>query len=457
MPTQDDINSLQARLTSYRRTLGHYLRQRAMLSGPFEPPGIAAGIAEARHEIARLKDALHAWQVPVEDHPDDQSPAESASARDDTYLLPTHPVQTSAGSNHRHGMPFCPSRPLVPPEPIFGRDTLITRIARTLCDGQSVNVVGAKAMGKTTLLNYLLGEDGPLRDTLIDRAWLNLDAIHNSGQFYTVASAGLLAALPETQRRQPTMVALIAESQRADMANAQLLRRVLAAFAQLQPPRMPLLAVDNFENLLRPTSALAFHFPIFFNDLREMRQGRGLLMLVASDERIERYCTERRDGLTSSFHDGLMVAHIPELPEDAASALLLQPDGRHSLTNAEVRAAAAWASGHPRQLQVAGVALYRARDEGGGIDVAEGYYREQVPTPPPPASSTPNGGWLRWLLVLPHVVGQAIGRVGEHLDGMSAWVGGAIFILLLLLVAARVISLDDATTWFRGIIGLGGS
>ncbi len=56
MPTQDDINSLQARLTSDRRTLGHYLRQRAMLSGPFEPPGIAAGIAEARHEIAR--DAL---------------------------------------------------------------------------------------------------------------------------------------------------------------------------------------------------------------------------------------------------------------------------------------------------------------------------------------------------------------------------------------------------------------
>jgi hypothetical protein len=105
MPTQDDIDSLQARLTSYRYTLGHYLRQRAMLSGPFEPPGIAAGIAEVRQGIVRLKNALHAWHVPVEDHPDDQSSGWQSSSGGDR--LPagrqsaSTPVSTwSAPSSH---------------------------------------------------------------------------------------------------------------------------------------------------------------------------------------------------------------------------------------------------------------------------------------------------------------------------------------------------------------------
>ncbi|MBP1467323.1 hypothetical protein EYB53_016540 [Candidatus Chloroploca sp. M-50] len=461
MLTQDEIDQLVARLRTYRRTLAHYLQQRAALSSSFEPPGVSAGIREARTQIAQLKAALRAQHIAVEEHPDD---VESLPVAPEPTPPPT-PNSVAGAPPSPHRMPFAPSRPLVPPEPIFGRDHLLQQVGRSLRDGQSVNLVGAKALGKTSLINYLLAEDGPLRPTPICWAVLNLDAIHQVGQFYAAAATGLLLALPAEQQRQPAPAALIAEATSGSVADAELLRRVLSAYARLQPIVLPLLAIDNFEKLLRPTSAQAFHFPTFFDDLREMRQTRRLLMLVASDERIERYCTERRDGLTSSFYDGLMVYHLPELAPSDAEALLLQP-GRHSLTNAEVRAARDWAGGHPAHLQIAGTALYRARDEGSGLEQALRYYRDQIPLPlPAPAQVAPQRrgvwGWLRhalaWLLSLPKHLGQLIKRIGSGLDALSAWIFGLFFVVVVLLVVFGVIPLEQARAWLQDMLGLGGT
>lgn len=71
MPTPEDIEQQNQRLKDHRATLAHYLGQRARHGSAFEPPGVAAGIKEARESIAYCKAALRGWGVAVENHPDD--------------------------------------------------------------------------------------------------------------------------------------------------------------------------------------------------------------------------------------------------------------------------------------------------------------------------------------------------------------------------------------------------
>jgi hypothetical protein len=61
-------------LGTYRRTLAHLLRQAAQFGGEvFAPPQTANGIAEARAEIRRIKEALRESGVAVEDEPNDNA------------------------------------------------------------------------------------------------------------------------------------------------------------------------------------------------------------------------------------------------------------------------------------------------------------------------------------------------------------------------------------------------
>lgn len=72
MPTSDDIERQQGLLDAHRETLAHYLIQQARLGKDYAPPGVSAGIREARKGIARIKKVLHLWGVEVQDLPDDK-------------------------------------------------------------------------------------------------------------------------------------------------------------------------------------------------------------------------------------------------------------------------------------------------------------------------------------------------------------------------------------------------
>jgi len=80
MPDQQEISEQQALLATHRRTLAHYLSQQAMLGIAYAPPGVTHGIYEARDAIRHIKARLRDWAAPVEDHPDDESPALGAGA-----------------------------------------------------------------------------------------------------------------------------------------------------------------------------------------------------------------------------------------------------------------------------------------------------------------------------------------------------------------------------------------
>ncbi|KPV46997.1 hypothetical protein SE17_42835, partial [Kouleothrix aurantiaca] len=67
---EDTINQQLALLAAHRRTLAHLLEQAIAYRGVvLAPPQTAAGIGEARAEIARIKVGLRDGGVLVEDEP----------------------------------------------------------------------------------------------------------------------------------------------------------------------------------------------------------------------------------------------------------------------------------------------------------------------------------------------------------------------------------------------------
>ncbi len=72
MPSQEEIGQQQELLAIYRGNVALYLRQEAQLGSAHIPPGVANGLREARLHIQRIKQILIGWDVPVEDHPDDE-------------------------------------------------------------------------------------------------------------------------------------------------------------------------------------------------------------------------------------------------------------------------------------------------------------------------------------------------------------------------------------------------
>jgi hypothetical protein len=78
----EEIDDLQQLLATYRRALAHQLRRRAAFDAGMVPTELALSIDHSRAEIARLKDALRAQGVVVEDVLGDvETPAEQAEAK----------------------------------------------------------------------------------------------------------------------------------------------------------------------------------------------------------------------------------------------------------------------------------------------------------------------------------------------------------------------------------------
>lgn len=72
MPTQEEIAHQQILLIEYRRTLAHYVMQKAMLGEAYIPPGVSHGIREARDNIRLIKSTLRGWGVLADDDPADE-------------------------------------------------------------------------------------------------------------------------------------------------------------------------------------------------------------------------------------------------------------------------------------------------------------------------------------------------------------------------------------------------
>src|SRR5262245_1798210 len=69
----------------------------------------------------------------------------------------TQPTSQNQRITTSKGSPFSPGIPLEAHQPIFGREDVFRFISGELMRFKSVNLIGERRMGKTSLLNHLLG------------------------------------------------------------------------------------------------------------------------------------------------------------------------------------------------------------------------------------------------------------------------------------------------------------
>ena len=100
MPSQADIDHQQNLLRTYRRNLGHLVKQAASFGGEDAAPiHIANSLDDARANISRIKGILRGWGVKVDDLPDEGTADAAAIAQQSS--TPTYP-QTPANVPQIH-------------------------------------------------------------------------------------------------------------------------------------------------------------------------------------------------------------------------------------------------------------------------------------------------------------------------------------------------------------------
>ncbi len=266
------------------------------------------------------------------------------------------------------GSPFVVGRPLRANEPIFGREDAFHFIADQLAQYSSINIVGERRMGKSSLINHVLGNQSQYLIAQPDQpplvlARVDLQAgVTTEARFYGMALRELIAHLPAS--RSAEALALQAVRERLNVNCEATYDEFSRVLHQLRDARglsvRPVLVIDEFESLLDDHIRPGFPFPMFYNGLRSLMTEGALAMVVASRLSLSDHFKALPTSLTSNFPTYFMHFGLQPLTDAAADALLLQPSD-HALTVADAREARQWANGHPCHLQAAGQAMYEAK------------------------------------------------------------------------------------------------
>src|SRR5258706_11620294 len=80
MPSEEDIVHQRKLLAQYRSNLKHYLNTEAKLGPTHGRIDLINSTDLERQNIRRVKGILRGWKVAVDDHPDDEPPADDQAA-----------------------------------------------------------------------------------------------------------------------------------------------------------------------------------------------------------------------------------------------------------------------------------------------------------------------------------------------------------------------------------------
>ncbi len=336
--------------------------------------------------------------------------------------------------------PFVVGPPLRSDEPIFGREDAFDFVHASLQRYESVNLVGERHMGKTSLLHHLLGHPQPGTERLLVEVDLQAN-VTAAADFYGRAVRGILAD-PRAQAAVPRSAASLQRLQaqpQADFAEFErLLRRLRDAKVR------PVLLVDELERLLEPQFAAGFPFPVFFDGLRSLITADLLALVVASRLTLAEHFERHPAAMTSTFPCYLKPFTLRELDPAAADSLLLQ--GKDcGIGLLERQRARDWAGGHPCRLQCAGQAWVEAKAGKHDAVWARRRFRElagqaclaRSAKPPVGFRMKRAGRWLakgpRWVCVdLPTQGGRWVKRIGDGLSTVTDWLLGLLVALGLL-------------------------
>jgi len=333
--------------------------------------------------------------------------------------------------------PFVVGRPLRSDEPIFGREDAFDFIHASLQRYESVNLVGERRMGKTSLLHHLLGHPQPATERLLVEVDLQAN-VTAAADFYGRAVRGILAN-PRAQAAVPKAAASLQRLQAQPQADFAEFERLLLRLRDAEV--RPVLLVDELERLLEPQFAAGFPFPVFFDGLRSLITADLLALVVASRLSLAEHFKSHPAAMTSTFPSYLKPFTLRELDPAAADSLLLQ--GKDcGIGLLERQRARDWAGGHPCRLQCAGQAWVEAKSGNRDALWARQRYQElagqaclaRVAKPPVGFGIKRAGRWLakgpRWVCVdLPRKIGGLAQRIGGGLSAAGEWILGVVVIL----------------------------
>ncbi len=245
------------------------------------------------------------------------------------FSLPGGDFSKAAGApGSRDDSPFRPGLPIASDENLFGRDRERRQLEDALRRGGSVQILGERRMGKTSLLRWVERHALDFQD----RPAVRLDAQGLVGR----SPARLVTALAEA----------LGEGSEGDLEPGERLARL--------PPT--LLLVDEAENLLRPDRGFGGDF---FELLRSLGQEGRHVWVSTSRASLPEQITEV--GLTSSFLNDAITVPVGQLDAGAARELLGQGDRvDRGLDEERVEMALREAAGFAHGLQWLGEQLWRA-------------------------------------------------------------------------------------------------
>jgi hypothetical protein len=294
----------------------------------------------------------------------------------------TKPTNQSRRMTISKCSPFSPGIPLEAHQPIFGREDAFRFISGELMRFKSVNLIGERRMGKTSLLKHLLGNQDKYFLSHTQQPPLVLihvdlqDNISKAEQFYGKALLGLVEALPVQAGRQ-ALESWCARLREHPEATAIEFENVLKSLKEAEIGHVrPVFLIDEFERVFEQHLRVGFPFPDFYDGLRAQITANRVAMALFTREKLISYFTQQ--SLTSTFPSYFQPFTLRELEKEAADALLLRQPSDHPLTTEQARQARSWAGLHPCRLQCAGAAWYQANSEGKPSRWAKERYREIV-------------------------------------------------------------------------------
>jgi len=369
------------------------------------------------------------------------------------------------------GSPFVPGLPLESHQEIFGRKDVFHFLAQELNGFKSVNIVGERRMGKSSVLNHLLGR----QDEFVVRqnsqppiALIRVDLqspLSKAEYFYGSALRDLIERLPAPYSNlAQSLDPLKRQLQEDPSVSAIKFENVLRQIAEAEDGRVrPVLLVDEFERLFDEKVKDGFPFPDFFDGLRAQITARRLAMAIFSRQGLTEYFLEPdRRSLTSTFPSYFQPFTLKELSEEDADALLLQKSD-HQLELHESREGRKWAGAHPCWLQCAGDAWYQAKSQGHTAKWARNRYREIVvnhgfvnPAHTKTLSVTgllyrirhPDkliGAFFRAILTALRKIGGLFDFIGHKFDDMKKTAIGFLIVVIVILLAYGY--LNPHTIW----------
>src|SRR5262249_47482796 len=143
-------------------------------------------------------------------------------------------------------------------QPIFGRDDAFRFVSGELMRFKSVNIIGERRMGKTSLLKHLSGNQDKYLQPHTQQPPLVLihidlqDNISKAEQLYGKALRGLMEALP-LQRGRQALEAWRARLRERPEATAIEFENVLKSLKEAKSGRVrPIFLIDEFESVFEP-------------------------------------------------------------------------------------------------------------------------------------------------------------------------------------------------------------